>query len=370
MAEKIKYWTPYKLLAIRDASYYLAIGERSNGKTYGTLTYGLERYFETGEEFAYIRRWDDDLKGEKGNSLFNGHIRNGVIEKLSKGKYNSIVYRSRSWYLCYVDEEGNRSNMTDTPFCYGFALTTAEHYKSTSYPNIKTIIFDEFLTRKAYLPDEFIIFQNLLSTIIRLKDDVKIFMLGNTVNKYSPYFSEMGLKHIKDQEKGKIDVYEYGESGLKVAVEYTDFDSSKKKSNKYFAFDNPQLQMITSGKWEISIYPHYPENIEKPRPKEISYKFYIIFQGVTLQANVITKSDRQFLFIHRKTSPIKEDNKYIVYQEESNSLPNYRRKITRPITQLEKKIVRFFAMDKVFYSDNEVGEVVRNYLIWCKTAID
>lgn len=95
-----------------------------------------------------------------------------------------------------------------------------EHDKSTSYPNITTIVFDEFLTRGSYLKDEFILFTNVCSTIIRQRNDVKIFMLGNTVNKYSPYFSEMGLSNIKNQKQGTIDIYRYGDSDLIVAVEY------------------------------------------------------------------------------------------------------------------------------------------------------
>ena len=30
---------------------------------------------------------------------------------------------------------------------------------------------------------------------------------------------------------------------------------------------------------------------------------------------------------------------------------------------VEQQVARFFAIDKVFYQDNEIGEIVRNYLI-------
>ena len=63
-------------------------------------------------------------------------------------------------------------------------------------------------------------FANVLSTIIRHRNDVKIFMLANTVNKYCPYFKEMGLKHITEMKQGSIDIYTYGSSDLRVAVEY------------------------------------------------------------------------------------------------------------------------------------------------------
>ena len=373
--EKIKYWSILPILS-KEAQYNIIYGERSNGKTYGTLEYCLTEYFKDGSEFAYIRRWDEDLVGKKGESLFNALIKNGVIRKLSKGKWNHVVYKSRAYYFAFIDDEG--VVVTDVkPFAYAFALTQHEHYKSNSYPNIRKIIFDEFLTRGSYLPDEFIIFQNVLSTLIRLRDDVIIFMLGNTVNKYSPYISEMGLTRMRTQKIGTIDIYEYGDTGLKVAVEYSDMPTKDKKSNKYFAFENPRLQMITTGKWEIDIYPHYPrEEYAGINPyKDIKYMFFIEFEGSILQCEIIykekNKKDEQkptyFLFIHQKTTPIKEDNRNLVYSQTANPLPNYRRRITKATTMIERKIQQFFAKDKVFYSDNETGEIMRNYLLWCKS---
>ena len=372
--EKIKYWSIYPILS-KDAQYNVIFGERSNGKTYGTLEYCTDQYFKDGSEFAYIRRWDEDLVGKKGESLFNGLIKNGVIRKLSKGKWNTVVYKSRAYYLAFIDDEG--VVVSDTkPFAYAFALTQHEHYKSNSYPNIRNIIFDEFLTRGLYLPDEFIIFQNVLSTLIRLRDDVKIFMLGNTVNKYSPYIAEMGLTKMRDQKIGTIDVYEYGQTGLKVAVEYSDMQQTVKKSNVYFAFNNPRLNMIKNGAWEIDVYPHYPrDEYTGINPfTDIVYTFFVEFEGSTLQCEVIhkkvDKNDKPkptyFLFIHQKTTPIKDDNRNLVYTQSSNPLPNYRRRITKATSNIERKIQQFFAKDKVFYSDNETGEIMRNYIQWCK----
>ena len=342
MAKKINYWDIYPILS-KKARYNVIYGERSNGKTYGTLQYCLECYFNDGSEFAYIRRWDEDLVGKKGESLFNGLIKNGVIRKLSKGKWNTVVYKSRAYYFAFIDDEG--TVITDkSPFCYAFALTQQEHYKSNSYPNIRNIIFDEFLTRGLYLPDEFIIFQNVLSTIIRLRDDVVIFMLGNTVNKYSPYIKEMGLTRMRDQKIGTIDIYEYGDTGLTVAVEYSDMPIKDKKSNVYFAFNNPRLNMIKNGAWEIDVYPHYPrEEYEGINPyKDIKYIFYVEFEGITLQCEVIYKKEDKegnkkptyFLFVHPKTTPIKnDDNKSLIYSQIHNPLPNYRRKLTKATSQ-------------------------------------
>ena len=365
---KIKYWDIRNVLT-RQARYNLIIGERSNGKTYGVLQYALEKYFTDGSRLGIIRRWEEDFRGKQANTMFDGLIQNGVISKLSKGKWNGIIYQSHRWYMCKRDITNPKNVVVDDePFAYAFALSSDEHYKSSSYPYIRTILFDEFLTRGSYLPDEFIKFTSILSTIIRLRDDVIIFMCGNTVNQYSPYFEEMGITNIKKMKRGTIEVYTYGESGLRVAVEFSDFPTKEKKSNVYFAFNNPKLEMIRSGAWEMDIYPHLPI---KYKPKDIIYKYYIQFDNECLQCEIINvvdenKNDLLFTYIHRKTTEIKEDGYSLVYSNISSPLPNHRKKITKPVSMLEKRIVSFFVKDKVFYQSNEIGEIVRNYLEWCK----
>ena len=366
---KTKYWDINPILT-RNAQYNVIFGERSNGKTYGTLNYGLEQYFKDGSQIAYVRRWEEDFRGKQAQTLFQSHVLNGVISRLSKGKWNDVVYNSHRWYFCKRNIENPKETIVcDEPFAYAFAITSAEHYKSSNYPKIRNIVFDEFLTRGTYLPNEFIDFMSILSTIIRLRTDVTVFLLGNTVNQHSPYFIEMGLNNIKKMEKGKIDVYSYGDSGLTVAVEYSDFPTKEKKSNIYFAFNNPHLEMTRTGAWEMDIYPHLPY---KYRPKDIIYKYYIEFDHDLLQCEIINvydeenKIDTVFTYIHRKTTAIKEDGYSLVYSDKSSPLPNHRKKINRPMSELERQIVSFFQKDKVFYQDNQIGEVVRNYLVWCK----
>lgn len=365
--DEIKYYRLNKIL-VYDAEYYIIIGERSNGKTYAVLEYCLEQYCISGyqQEFAVIRRWREDFKGKNGAQLFSSHIENGLIKKLTNDEYNTIVYQSSRWYFAKRDEHGEIVKKKDTPCCYAFALTDKEHDKSIAFPKIKHVLFDEFLTNQYYLPDEFVTFMNVLSTIIRLKDDVKIFMCGNTVNPYSPYFVEMGLHHIKNMKKGEIEIYNYGESGLRVAVEFSDFDCKKKKSNKYFAFNNPKLTMITGegGTWEINIYPHLPC---KYRPKDILFKYFITFDREIFQCEVISVNDLYFTYIHRKTGEFK-DNGDLMFDLQTNVKSNYIQNIFKSTSPLVKEILYFFTIQKVFYQDNEVGESIRNYLVNCRKS--
>lgn len=355
----------YKLDKIlkKHADYNIIFGERSNGKTYAVLEYGLKEYVKNGSQLAIIRRWREDLRGKRAESLFNAHVQNGLISELTNGKFNEIFYMSNKWFLSYYDSEKEKRYPDIKPFAYGFALSEVEHDKSTSFPEVRNILFDEFLTRKYYLPDEFIIFMNVLSTIIRLRDDVKIFMLGNTVNKYCPYFSEMGLKHVGEMEQGTIDIYKYGNSDLTVAVEYTASMQKQKASNKYFCFDNENLQMITGGKWELALYPHLTV---KYKPKDIIFTYFIKFQENVLQCEIIQKDDLYFTYVHEKTTPIKNPDTDLIYSLEPNEKPNYKRRLLSTASQLEKNVAMFYALEKVFFQSNEVGEIVRNYIM-CST---
>lgn len=351
----------YKIDSIlsKGADYNIIFGERSNGKTYAALEYGLCEYVRTGKQFAYIRRWREDLRGKRGETLFANHVANGFISTLTGGVYDDVVYTGGKWYLAKYDAKQKRRVSADTPFCYGFCLSEQEHEKSTSYPNITTVVFDEFLSRRFYLADEFMLFMNLLSTIIRQRDDVRVIMLGNTVNKFCPYFTDMGLTHVTEMKQGTIDIYKFGEKGAVVAVEYCSSMEHSKASNKYFCFDNEKLQMITGGKWELAVYPHLPK---KYKPADVLYVYYIVYGDNVLQANIIQSDDDIFTFIHAKTTPIKDDGESLVYSLESSSRPNYRRKLISSVGGIESKISAFFAMDKVFYQSNEIGEIVRNYI--------
>lgn len=356
---KQKYYSLKNILS-RNAKYNIIFGERSNGKTYSVKEYALEKYIKTGEQLAIVRRWNDDFKGKRGSQMFDDICENGVVSRLTGGEWTGIYYYGSRWYLCRF-EDGKRI-VSDDIFAFGFSITGMVHDKSVSFPRITTILFDEFIAKTGYLPDEFVLTMNVFSTIIRNRTNVTIFMLGNTVNKYCPYFAEMGLKHVKQMKAGDIDVYRYGESGLTVAVEYTNPTKGGKPSDVYFAFDNPKLSMITGGEWELDIYPHCPV---KYLPKEVLFTYFIIFDGDVLQCEIVQHGDLGFTFIHPKTTELKNPENDLIYSQEISPRPNWKRKITRPTSPIEEKIADYYRRDKIFYSDNETGEIVRNYLVWC-----
>ena len=360
--QELKYYSLDKILE-KNADYNIIFGERSNGKTYASLEYGVKQFVESGynNQTAIVRRWKEDIKGKRAETLYNALESNGRISELTNGEYTEVYYFNGKYYLSNYDDNIKKHVPFTKPLAYTFALSEMEHDKSTSYPDITTIIFDEFLTRRYYLPDEFILFMNVLSTIIRQRNNVKIFMLGNTVNKYSPYFAEMGLKHIPQMEQGTIDIYQFGKGQLTIAVEYADTISKNKESNKYFCFDDSEsVQMIINGAWEMAIYPHLTTRFEQ---KDIIFTYFIEFSGNVLQCEIVCKDNEYFTYIHEKTTPIKNPDTDLIYSLQHNEKKNYKRRLLATTTPLETKIAKFYALEKVFFQSNEVGEIVRNYIL-------
>lgn len=365
--KKVKYYSLDAILKY-NAVYNMIIGERSNGKTFSVLEYIIKDYVKNGKQGAIVRRWEMDIRGRRASTVFDGIVAAGVIARETSGKWDRVYYNAGRWYLAKYDEKLQQTIHEERPLAFAFALSQTEHDKSTSYPDINTILFDEFLTRQIYLQDEFVLFMNTVSTIVRHRDDVKIFMCANTVNKSAPYFSEMGLKHIKNQKQGTIEIYTYGDSGLSVAVEYcSNVNKEGKPSDKYFAFDNPKLQMITGGAWEMALYPHLTRDM-RYKPQDILHTFFIIWEDDIIQGEIIDLDGDRFIYFHRKTTDIKHDEEDHIYCVEVMPGYNYNQYIQVTRNKTEKWIWKLIVENKVFYQDNETGEIIRNYINWCKSS--
>ena len=366
----MKYYDISKLLATKS-HYNMVFSERSNGKSYQALLYALKNFLARGEQVAVIRRWKEDFRGKRAQTMWDNLCMNekgeNTVRTLTNGKYDNIIYRGGMWFLAYFDAELQKHVPMPTPIGFAFSLSDVEHDKSTSYPKVTTIFFDEFMAiSNVYLPNEFVTFMQTCSTIIRGRDNVKIIMAANTISRYCPYFEEMGITHARNMQKGDIDVYKYGDSGLQVAVEYAHTASSTKPSDVYFAFDNPSLRMITSGDWLVNIHPHLTTGFD---PKDVKFSYFIVFKDNILQADIVIKENEAFTFIHRKTTPIKYEDTDIIFTTECDQRNNYFGRLTKPMNKLGKKILYFYANNKVFYSTNEVGEIMNHYLQWCKQPV-
>jgi hypothetical protein len=156
------------------------------------------------------------------------------------------------------------------------------------------------MTRDLYLQDEFATFANVISSVVRDREVNCIYMLANTVNKYSPYFEEMGLDHVNEQEQGTIEIYSYNNEKLTVAVEYCAAATATKNIEHYYAFDNPQLDMIKNGNWEESNYKRLTKLDKCTDGKTVIQKFLIRFNHKEIIGEIRQEGINLILYFHWK----------------------------------------------------------------------
>lgn len=346
------------------ANWRIIIGQRSNGKSYSICKTIIENYFDKGERGAYIRRYEEMITPKNIQTLFDPHL--SLIIALSNGEYNGVFYRAKEFHLCYYEEDGSITKKDPTPFCICRAVNTWETTKGADVGIINLICYDEFLSREGYLKDEFIAFCNLCSSIIRNRKDCVIYMLANTVSKYSPYWTEFGIEGVDKMKQGEIRVYTYSTSKMKLAIEYcAASDTTKEVNESFFAFENAQLQVIQSGEWEMASYPHAPYKIFE---EDIRYRFYVYFGGQLLQGQIIhpqySKNSKDlFVFFCRQTKDIEIDDKTVLYSTNPTLSICHVRFLKDQPTEIHKLIANLILKNHMYFSNNEVGELVRSWLI-------
>ena len=335
--KKSIYWNPSKLIGT-GADFMLCIGQRGNGKTYGILKYFLQQYKKTKKRFCYLRRWDEDIKAYRMEQLF-APFRN-LIDELFGDEF-TIVYKNHKFYL--VNGNGTK---VDT-LGYVLSISSSAHTKSISYPNVGYILYDEFIrmTGEQELRDELSRFDNTLSTIIRGDNvNVKVFMLANTVSKYSPFFLRFAID-INKIEQGTITVKDIPlETGdiLKVALEYCEFnEEASKKISKYST-----NAMIKFGKWEI------PETDEIPTVPNSIIKEQLLFTIFSEEVNVTVGC-----FVRREKWAELVKNDQLLY------VPKYHVREFLVLRTVEKKS-SFFHLSKeksLKYTDyNDIGIMLKD----------
>lgn len=159
------------------------IGERGCGKTFGAKVAMVKKFLKNGEQFIYLRRYKTELDTSL-QTFWNDLIDNGYFaDHELKVKKNKMLTE----FTC------------DSKTCgYAVPLSTANILKSTAFPKVKYIIFDEFLLDTGgtyrYLKNEVTMLLDVVETVGRLRD-IQVILLGNALNVHvSPYFAYFNLE--------------------------------------------------------------------------------------------------------------------------------------------------------------------------------
>lgn len=181
--------------------------ERGVGKSYGAKKFIVNHYLKTGKQSVYVRRYNKELNEalmKKGTPIFFNQIKDEFP--------NNTLSNNKELLYC------------DKHICgFAVALSTANILKSSTFENVDTIIYDEYIIDKGcyhYLQNEVTQMFELIETIFRLRNG-RVLFLGNAISITNPYFTELNLslpynseyKIFKKDDKGNplITVY-YGKN--------------------------------------------------------------------------------------------------------------------------------------------------------------
>lgn len=228
-------------------------GARGIGKSYGLKKYVINRFLKHGEQFIYVRRYKPELKKLKNwfddiSPEFPG------VEFKVKGREFYINGKLAGW---------------------GIPLSSWQNEKSNAYPNVCTILFDEFIREKdgvGYLPNEVASLLNLMDTTFRNRENVRVICLSNAVTIINPYFIYFNLI---PNTKRRFNAYQ---NCLIEIPDSSDFADQRKKTKlgKLIA-DTEYGRMSLENE-----FVNDSETFIAKRTKQSKFVFTIIFNGVTM----------------------------------------------------------------------------------------
>lgn len=185
-----------------EYDFLFTVGTRSNGKTTSVQRdIILQDFYADGSQFIKLCRFKDELKGVHQSQWWT----EVNISALHKHDIH-IEYRGNTYYINEYNKYIKDGELLVNDFCKSgevlgkiIPVMRQQSYKSINYEKVKNIIFDEFALQNdySYPFDEVENFKQLLSTIVRIRENIKVYFIGNVLTPYNPYFQMFGIDAMK-----------------------------------------------------------------------------------------------------------------------------------------------------------------------------
>ena len=260
-------WYSFNELRSHNCIMSFVLSNRGGGKTYGAKMMGIKDFIKKGDQFMYVRRYDTELATR--GQFFDDIIANNEFPGY---EFKVLGYRGYIRRIAGEEEEENKWDI----LCYFIPLSVANNFKSTPYPKVTKVFYDEVIIddrgNQRYLKNEPRVLMELLSTVIRNRNGVKFFGMANNVSLVNPHFIFWGIKvnpnkRFTKSPNGKVIVELFADSDFVEEMKNTEFGSliADTEYGKY-AIENKSLN--DSEKF-----------IMKDRPKNIEYAVGFIIEG-------------------------------------------------------------------------------------------
>lgn len=344
-------------LPLDMAKWFVLMSERSSSKTTQLILYSAIFWKYYGTLTAYVRSFANQITQSMYINLFNvvTDARFGYVEYLTDDKYNNIFVdrQTKQCYFANIDTvTGKVLERADSPFMLLICVEDYERYCSTlNVPMCDIILFDEFSWGN-YARDSFEHLCQIIATIRRERESVRIIMMSNTISPYNEYLRELGISsQLVKMHKGQhaIITSELGTrvycAMLDVGIHQTkDFS---RKSLEYFGFANESLRALYGGEWEIKGFRHLP----KSENRKIIYTNVLLdYMGNYMRVCSFYDGKQHGVFICRHTGKV--NNKWTIVTD----TPTYNTDAVE-ISHggLIRKLKTINNLGLLYVSDNETG---------------
>lgn len=359
--------------------FYMMISIRENaGKTTSWLITALICNMINGCQLEYLKSDIQQIRQKGTENLFNTVRELGYIDKIYKGRWNDVIYKSRSrkFFLCRK-EDGEIVEEDAFPVCVVHALEESEDIKSVyNNPNGNLIVYDEFLDTRRATMDQWGEFMNLISTIgrpgTRLDEKtglpmVRVAMLGNNTNQYNHWFDDFCI--TEEIERLKFGHYfeMKTEMGTSLICYMLDQDEKLKETVTggklhFFGFPTKKAAVFNGiTEWSGKTYKHLNFSIRELRPKY--NRLFIKHRNRLIQCELYKNEENYFVFAHFANEPWKDDNIILcldpVKKCEVYGLADYEN--NDRIVKVVRTFFRFRYENRWYYASNYVGEIVDDF---------
>lgn len=188
----------------RQGEICIVVGAKGIGKTFGLRKQCVNDYLNKGWHFCELCRTKDELKV----------VRQGYFDKLQNaGLFADYLFKvvGQTGYIAKEPEkDAETGEYVEKPtwdvLCYFVALTAFQTEKKRTYTNVRRFIFDEAIIDSKdryhrYLPNEFLVFANLLDSVSRQLpqgEQYRVYILGNACDLTCPYMRYLGINKIPE----------------------------------------------------------------------------------------------------------------------------------------------------------------------------
>lgn len=338
------------LVKRNDLQYLFLLGMRSNGKSSAVKALRLKKFMETGEKFAYIRRYSSiDMKGYMVESYF-ASVPGFDIKEITGGEWEFIKAKNKELWLCRYNEEGK---VIKGPSCgYYVALSEVEHMKSLNFPGVTSLIFEEVCTEQVYLDNEVALLFSIASTILRLNAGI-VYLISNTISRICPYFREFGLDKIYGAKVGDVQIYEYDTTKIGVWLTSEGVEDGEivtKESDKMFF--GSRAKMIKKGEWDRDDHRKLEDRYSMYKPLYTMVFEFHEHKFLMQYMSHIEKKNTHIWYVSPKNTDTQKRTRLISNVDLENDLATCG---FIPLTENERRIFQQLVNKKIAFSDALTG---------------